>query len=350
MPYYSLVTEIGAAQLTNALALGSTVRLTHFAVGLGDTTNAPEGEEYDPLENQTALKNEQYRAPINALSTVEGEPNILEVQGIVPNDVGGWHIREVGLFDDSGNMIVIAKYPSSYKPKLAEGAAQDFSFKIQMATTNAAQVELKVDPAQVLATKQYVVEQTSPKADANHGHSWDEISEKPAAFMPIPHTHTASEISGLDLIPVGTVLMTSGAVPLDGTIAGVGATLLRANYPRLFTFAMESGNMATSEETKEKGQYGPGDGVTTFSTPDYRDAFPRFHDDRGSRPVGSWQDDEVRAHDHPYGYTHNQNYGLSATAYPGVRPGGSNDQWLTNVYGGEETRPKNITFLACIKF
>jgi phage-related tail fiber protein len=203
--YYSLLTAIGAAQIANAISLGGTVTVTQFAAGTGD------GAEYDPTEDQTALKSEVYRGNVNSIDIVTGTPNVIEFHCVIPVTEGGWTLREVGLFDADGNLLVIAKYPSSYKPVQSEGTAGDFSLKIQVGVVNTNVVELKIDPAVVLATKKNVNDalndhkndpdahphnhddRYAPKNHSHslpaHGHTWSEVSEKPQTFPPSDHNH-----------------------------------------------------------------------------------------------------------------------------------------------------------------
>lgn len=148
--YYTLVTDIGLAKLANALALGQAVTLTHFAVGDGG------GAAYDPLQSAAALKREVYRAPINAISTDPATPTWLTVEAVIPATVGGWTVREAGVFDGDGDLIAIAKYPESVKPALESGVGKDLYCRLIFEHANVSTVTLKIDPAVVLATRQHV--------------------------------------------------------------------------------------------------------------------------------------------------------------------------------------------------
>lgn len=184
--YYSLLTAIGAAQIANAISLGGTVTVTQFAVGTGN------GAEYDPTEDQTALRSEVYRGNVNSIDIVTGTPNVIEFHCVIPVTEGGWTLREVGLFDAEGNLLVIAKYPSSYKPVQSEGTAGDFSLKIQVGVVNTDVVELKIDPAVILATKKNVddaidVHKNDPNAHP-HNHD-DRYAAKIHSHPLIEHDH-----------------------------------------------------------------------------------------------------------------------------------------------------------------
>ncbi len=148
--YYTLLTAIGAAQLANAQALGTSVSLKYVAVGDGN------GAAYDPVESQTALVNEVWRGQVNQITVHADNANWLVIEAIIPEDTGGWFVREVGLFDADGNLIAVGKYPVTYKPVLASGSAKDLYIRMILEISNTADVVLKIDPAIVLASRKYV--------------------------------------------------------------------------------------------------------------------------------------------------------------------------------------------------
>ncbi len=150
MSYYTLLTTTGAAALANAQALGTTVDLTEVAVGDGG------GVPVNPAESATALVHEVYRAPINQITTDPANPNWIVIEAIIPQAVGGWTAREVGVFDTGGNLIAIGSVPGTYKPQLAEGAASDLYLRVILQVSNASTVTLQIDPAIVLASRSYV--------------------------------------------------------------------------------------------------------------------------------------------------------------------------------------------------
>lgn len=148
--FYTLLTDIGQSKLANAIALGDTIEITHLAVGDGD------GSMPSPDPGFTALVNEVRRASINTSDVDEENPNWIVVEQVIPPDVGGWTIREVGIFDSAGDMIAYGNYPETYKPVLEEGSSRTQTVRFVMEVSDAAAVELKVDPSVVLATRQYV--------------------------------------------------------------------------------------------------------------------------------------------------------------------------------------------------
>ena len=150
--YYTILTSYGKQALANAQASGTTVNITEFAVGDGN------GSYYTPNETQTTLVNEVYRAQVNRITTDPANPNWVIVEGIIPVDQGGFTIREIGIFDDSGNLVAIGNYPETYKPVLSQGTGSDMYIRFIMEVENVESVQLKINPAIVLANRKYVDE------------------------------------------------------------------------------------------------------------------------------------------------------------------------------------------------
>ncbi len=193
--YYTLLTQAGQASIANAIALGQQVTLTHMAVGDGN------GVPTVPKETQTELVNEVYRAAINQLLTDPDNPNYLIAEMIVPTNVGGWSVREVGLFDESGDLLAIANFPETYKPKLEEGSGRDLIIRIILQVQSTDAITLKIDPTIVLASQAWVKENftraillpggttgqfLAKKSDANGDTEWKDISVMTGATAEAP--------------------------------------------------------------------------------------------------------------------------------------------------------------------
>ena len=157
--YYTLLTNIGQAKIANAIALGQQVDWVEMAVGDGN------GNPTTPTEGQTALVNEVYRAGINQLTVDDVNPNYIVAEMVIPTNVGGWSVNEVGIFDDDGNMVAVANFPATYKPELEEGSGRDLVVRIIIQVTNASVVTLKTDPAIVLASQKWVIDNYVKKTD-----------------------------------------------------------------------------------------------------------------------------------------------------------------------------------------
>ncbi|EGA4371814.1 phage tail protein [Escherichia coli] len=148
--FYTLLTDIGAAKLASAAALGVPLKITHMAVGDGG------GALPTPDAKQTALVNEKRRAALNMLYIDPQNSSQIIAEQVIPENEGGWWIREVGLFDESGALIAVGNCPESYKPQLAEGSGRTQTVRMVLITSNTDNITLKIDPAVVLATRKYV--------------------------------------------------------------------------------------------------------------------------------------------------------------------------------------------------
>ncbi|EPB5623813.1 tail fiber protein [Escherichia coli] len=227
--FYTLLTDIGAAKLASAAALGVPLKITHMAVGDGG------GVLPTPDAKQTALVNEKRRAALNMLYIDPQNSSQIIAEQVIPENEGGWWIREVGLFDESGALIAVGNCPESYKPQLAEGSGRTQTVRMVLITSSTDNITLKIDPAVVLATRKYVDDKISEheqsrrhpdasltakgftqlssatnseseilaatpkavkaaydlaagKASASHTHPWNQITGVPAASLTVKGT------------------------------------------------------------------------------------------------------------------------------------------------------------------
>ncbi|GKQ96491.1 phage tail protein [Aeromonas hydrophila] len=148
--YFAIPTHAGQAKIANAIALGIPLKITQMAVGDGN------GQPVTPNPAQTTLVREQRRAPLNTLFQDPLNPAQLVAEQIIPETVGGWWIREVGLYDETGTLIAIANSPDTYKPQLSEGSGRTQTIRMVLIVSDTSAVELKIDPSVVLATRKYV--------------------------------------------------------------------------------------------------------------------------------------------------------------------------------------------------
>lgn len=148
--FYTLLTDIGAAKLASAAALGIPLKITHMAVGDGG------GALPTPSAQQTALVAEKRRAALNMLYIDPQNSSQIIAEQVIPETEGGWWIREVGLFDENGALIAVGNCPESYKPQLVEGSGRTQTVRMVLITSSTDNIILKIDPAVVLATRKYV--------------------------------------------------------------------------------------------------------------------------------------------------------------------------------------------------
>ncbi|AAX67986.1 phage tail protein [Salmonella enterica] len=253
--FYTLLTDWGMAKIASALADKKQIHLQKMAVGDGG------GQYYEPTASQTNLRHEVWRGEMNTLTVAPNNPNWLIAELVLPEDVGGWYVREVGVFDDEGELIAIGKFPESYKPLLPGGCGKQVCIRLIMEVSNTTAVTLTVDPSIVLATRDYVDarldehEHSTNHPDAtltqkgftqlsNATDSDDETKAatpkavKAAMAEARNHTHTWNQITG---VPDGT-LTQKGIVKLNSATDSTSTT--EAATPSAVKAAMDKANAA----------------------------------------------------------------------------------------------------------
>ncbi|EFQ9880842.1 phage tail protein [Escherichia coli] len=153
--YYTILTNQGAARLANATLLGSKLNLTQMAVGDAN------GVLPTPDPAQTKLINQKRIAPLNLLSVDPNNQSQIIAEQIIPENEGGFWIREIGLYDDEGVLIAVANCPETYKPQLQEGSGRTQTIRMILVVSNTEAITLKIDPSVVLATRKYVDDKIS---------------------------------------------------------------------------------------------------------------------------------------------------------------------------------------------
>jgi phage-related tail fiber protein len=148
--FLAILTNVGVAKQANADALGIPWKITQM--GVGDAN----GTEPQPSAAQTALINERRRAPLNQLKVDPVNAGIIIAEQVIPEDVGGWWIREIGLYDTDNDLVAVANCAPSFKPLLAQGSGRTQVVRMNMIVSSSSNVELKIDPSVVLATRAYV--------------------------------------------------------------------------------------------------------------------------------------------------------------------------------------------------
>ncbi|WP_223849043.1 phage tail protein [Citrobacter portucalensis] len=148
--YFAILTNQGAARLANATMLGTKLNITQMAVGDGNGTLPTPDPAQTKLINQTRI------APINSLSVDANDAGQIIAEQIIPENEGGFFIREIGLYDDDGILIAVANCPETYKPLLAEGSGRTQTIRMILVVSSTSAITLKIDPSVVLATRKYV--------------------------------------------------------------------------------------------------------------------------------------------------------------------------------------------------
>ncbi|HHL2773077.1 TPA: phage tail protein [Citrobacter freundii] len=149
--FKTIITTAGAEKLAAATVPGGKkVNITVMAVGDGGGT-LPE-----PNAGQTKLINEVWRHALNKISQDSRNNNYIVAELVIPPEVGGFWMRELGLYDDEGALIAVANMAESYKPELAEGSGRAQTCRMVIIVSSIASVELSIDSTMVMATQDYV--------------------------------------------------------------------------------------------------------------------------------------------------------------------------------------------------
>ncbi len=154
--FYAILTNVGAAKQANADALGIAWKITEMAVGDGNPGNVDNPALPQPSANWTALLNEWRRAPLNQLKVDDKDNSIIVAEQIIPADVGGRWIREIGLYDADGDLVAVANCAPTYKPLLSQGSGRTQVVRMNLVVSSSSNVQLKIDPSVVLATREHV--------------------------------------------------------------------------------------------------------------------------------------------------------------------------------------------------
>lgn len=314
--YFAILTNYGAAQLANAVALGTKLNISVMAVGDGG------GVLPIPDPAQTKLIRETRRAAVNQVSVDDKNPNYIISEQVIPENEGGWFIREIGLFDDKGGLIAVGNAPETYKPNLQEGSGRTQVIQMVLMVSSTESITLKVDPSVVLATREYVtksiaaaIQESEAKAAKTYQPIGDYVLNPYLKLELLKKFDKANIVNQLgndtdkagslhllttelgklqpkgDYQPAGNYALAEDGVPIGSIILiahgkGIKGKYLRTNGAAVSrtVYAELFGLINT--------YYGVGDGSTTFNLPDTRDDFPRFSSE--SNPIGARQSDAMR--------------------------------------------------------
>lgn len=296
--YATVLTDVGAAKLARAQMNGQSLKWSEMALGDGG------GAAVAVVSGRAALVNEVYRAPINYLHADPDDDTQVVAEMVVDPEIGGWTVREVGIFDDDGDLVVYGSYPDIVKSVAASGSAVTLTTVCRAQVGSAASVTLKIDPGYVYVMKKEFDRALLPlfkgveaggralhatpehpnlrlaaespvyfEADESAGEITAKVRASVAAaagMMPIADA-TGLLAPGWGALPPGWVGFFAAEAAPDGFLICNGAqNLSRVTYARLF------GAVGT--------RYGAGDGATTFGIPDLRGRVAQ-----GDLAVGSYR-------------------------------------------------------------
>ncbi|WP_421589425.1 phage tail protein [Rahnella aceris] len=148
--FKSVVTTLGQSRIAAAIAAGTDINITQLAVGDGN------GKVTTPVATQTKLVKEVYRTPLNSLKLDPTHGNWVIAEAVISASVGGFWMREMGLFADDGTLIAVCNMADTYKPTLAEGSGRTQTLRMVIAVSNTEAISLLIDDSVIMATEQYV--------------------------------------------------------------------------------------------------------------------------------------------------------------------------------------------------
>ncbi|HCO5886351.1 TPA: phage tail protein [Escherichia coli] len=170
--FKTIITDTGAKKLAQAAAPdGKPVRLTHMAVGDGGGTLPT------PDSKQTRLVHEVWRHTVNRITLDTTHQNRIIAELVIPPETGGFWIREIGVFDEHGDLIAVGNTAESYKPTVAEGSGRAQTFRIILSVSTAATVELTIDKSTAMASIDYV-DEAIKEHEKSRNHPDATLSEK----------------------------------------------------------------------------------------------------------------------------------------------------------------------------
>lgn len=323
MKQYTLLTSSGINKLLKTASDGSKIALKEVVVS-----------DYDGelSESITTIPNEKYRGAINAITIDENDNNILDVDAIIPPEVGGFYIKTAGIYCDDGTLFAVARLADTYKPLLNEGSSKDITlnFKLQIANANES-IILKVDNNVVLATRKWSENQFLKKTDKIDAYTKRESDDKFALKAELK-----------DGLPTGAyVLYSSNSNTPDGFLRCDGSALDKTAYAALFAVI----------------GYTYGRSGDKFLLPNFSDGKFMRSIGGNARPIGSSQSGAILDHHHISPTTNGicvGNTGGYINSFGTTRSGTSSTSFnLVNVQGAptaNENRPYNMAVVVLIKY
>lgn len=170
--YQTLVTRRGKEKAMAAAVNGEKLKLVHAAVGDGG------GSYYLPEENQVTLKNEVWRGSIAQAEIDSKNPNMLNVKIVVPEDAGGFTVRECGVFDAEGELVAVCNLPATEKVILDTGGENSLTILLHLVLSDAGSLDFVVDPSfsATLADIGEAIEQHNEDKNA-HPKIWESLEK-----------------------------------------------------------------------------------------------------------------------------------------------------------------------------
>ncbi|UAY96165.1 phage tail-collar fiber domain-containing protein [Dickeya dadantii] len=349
--YFTLLTQMGEKKLAAAIAAGKPLELVQMGVGDGN------GVLPAPDSVQTRLVNERRRGAINSLTVDPDNASQMIAEQVIPENEGGFWLREIGLYDVDGDLIAVGNCPETYKPELKEGSGRVQTVRMILIVSRTDAVTLKFDPTVALATRRYADTLLADHVAAMNPHKQYAPIESPV-FTGTATAPTA--VAGTSTTQLATTAFVASAIDsstklkLDiNDIVGIPQPWPQATAP--------AGWLKCNGQAFDKTRYPRLAQVYPSGVlPDLRGEFIRGWDDgRGvdtGRALGTLQSDEIKEHLHfisaKFAGGSGTSSAISAQMGFDSQSGPANGTLRTygvenldlSAAGGSETRPRNIAF------
>ncbi|HAI8686274.1 TPA: phage tail protein [Escherichia coli] len=227
--FKTVITTAGAAKLAAATVPGGKkVTLSAMAVGDGN------GKLPVPDADQTKLVHEVWRHTLNKVSVDNKNKNYIVAELVVPPEVGGFWMRELGLYDDAGTLIAVANMAESYKPELVEGSGRAQTCRMVIIVSNVASVELSIDASTVMATQDYVDDKIA-EHEQSRRHPDATLTEKGFTQLSSATDSTSEKLAATPKAVKAVFDLANGKQPLDATLTALAGLATAANKLPYFT-------------------------------------------------------------------------------------------------------------------
>lgn len=240
--YFTVLTNYGTQAFAKALATNQPLRLSSFAVGDGN------GQAVTPTADRTALVKETHRANVSAVSLDPRNNKQIIIELTIPEDVGGFYIREMGVFDSTNKLVAYANAPESFKPTLESGSGKVQVLRMILKVSNSQAVTLSIDNSVIFVTRQQLNPQKITSTTTN---GFDESG----------HTH---EIEKADTTKAGLVQLTDDT-GLDSDKLGLSARAGKKLAQLISTVQLALGNYIPNNKKTNSVTSNSNDTVATSS-------------------------------------------------------------------------------------
>lgn len=240
--YFTVLTNYGTQAFAKALATNQPIQFSSFAVGDGN------GQAVTPTADRTALVKETHRANVSAVSLDPRNNKQIIIELTIPEDVGGFYIREMGVFDSTNKLVAYANAPESFKPTLESGSGKVQVLRMILKVSNSQAVTLSIDNSVIFVTRQ----QFNPKKIT---------SSTTNGFDESGHTH---EIEKADTTKAGIVQLTDDT-GLDSDKLGLSARAGKKLAQLISTVQLALGNYIQNSKKSNSVTSNSNDNVATSS-------------------------------------------------------------------------------------